>query len=56
MSDQIKIRCLRCLGIVEHRSERVVKGCRCDPDDPTWCYITARGEIRGLSQARWEQI
>jgi hypothetical protein len=56
MSEQIRIRCLTCLGIVEHRSERVVKGCRCDPDAPTWVYITARGEIRGLSRARWEEI
>lgn len=56
MSEPLRIRCSHCHGILEQGSDRVVKGCRCDPDSPTWIYLMNSGQIRGGSHARWEEI
>ncbi len=55
MTNPTKIRCQHC-GVVVVHDKRNVAGCNCDPDAPQWCYITPDGDIKGFSQAKWENI
>lgn len=50
-----QILCCWCDTLVTH-STRQINGCNCDPDAPTWCYITMEGHAKGLRQSKFKVL
>ena len=47
--------CQSC-GTTVRRGNRVIAGCDCDPDSPTWCAIMADGSLLRFSQSKYEIV
>jgi len=52
---RLSVLCRNCEAIILH-SPRHLTGCLCDPDAPTWIYISPEGQIRGGSYADYERL
>lgn len=48
----IRVECHKCKALIT-QVEPVVVSCLCDPDAPTWVYITPDGQVRGLSHSKY---
>lgn len=51
----IKVKCLKCEGVVEHIKGRTT-GCFCDSDAPTWIGIGPDKRLMSFSHAKYEVL